>query len=262
MLAAALQHHTTHTANLVAGVPPQTRQPGSRRFSSPCCPQTQALSSTTKKQKNSSKGSTSAADAAHAGGDKGDENGRSTNTTAAPPNANIFLAWALRQSKQRKQPLREFILQSAQEAVVLGGGACKLNSNNAATATATTATTSNSNSATSAQNSAVGGDADDTIGLQDVLSVLTSSSSASASPTAASPASQQQQVPEQQQQQPNKAQPFQPHNGYVSGPPKPHCHEARVAAADGIQALRRTRDGELGELLFVVCGLYCVLVVG
>jgi hypothetical protein len=65
--------------------------------------------------------------------------------------------------------------------------------------------------------------------------------------------------PKQQQQQQQQGEtsadgvsvpvlpPFQPYDGYVHGPPKPHCHEARVAAADGIQALRRTRDGELGE---------------
>jgi hypothetical protein len=47
----------------------------------------------------------------------------------------------------------------------------------------------------------------------------------------------------QQKQQP---EPFAPHDGWLQGPPKPACHEARIAAADGINALRQTRDGEIG----------------
>jgi hypothetical protein len=50
---------------------------------------------------------------------------------------------------------------------------------------------------------------------------------------------------QQQQQQP---EPFVPHDGWLHGPPKPACHEARVVAADGINAMRQTRDGEIGVL--------------
>lgn len=71
----------------------------------------------------------------------------------------------------------------------------------------------------------------DVLGLQDVLSVLAC----------------EQQL--QDKQGSPVLEPFRPHDGYVKGPPKPHCHEGRVAAADGIQALRRTRDGELGECM-------------
>lgn len=42
-------------------------------------------------------------------------------------------------------------------------------------------------------------------------------------------------------------EPFLPHDGHVKGAPKPQCHKDRVAAADGINALRATRDGEIGE---------------
>lgn len=42
-------------------------------------------------------------------------------------------------------------------------------------------------------------------------------------------------------------EPFVPYNGHLRGAPKPQCHEARVAAADGINALRATRDGEIGK---------------
>jgi hypothetical protein len=75
----------------------------------------------------------------------------------------------------------------------------------------------------------------DVLGLQDVLSVLAC----------------EQQLQDKQQGSP-VLEPFRPHDGYVRGPPKPHCHDGRVAAADGIQALRRTRDGELGECMLVV----------
>jgi hypothetical protein len=83
----------------------------------------------------------------------------------------------------------------------------------------------------------------DVLGLQDVLSVLAC----------------EQQL--QDKQGSPVLEPFRPHDGYVKGPPKPHCHEGRVAAADGIQALRRTRDGELGECM-VVCEKYTSTFIG
>lgn len=42
-------------------------------------------------------------------------------------------------------------------------------------------------------------------------------------------------------------EPYLPHNGHVKGAPKPQCHADRIVAADGINALRATRDGEIGE---------------
>lgn len=42
-------------------------------------------------------------------------------------------------------------------------------------------------------------------------------------------------------------EPFKPYNGFVSGAPKPGCHDDRVWTANGINKLRATRDGEIGE---------------
>lgn len=120
-----------------------------------------------------------------------------------------FLAWAKRQSKQRNKTLQKFLVESAQLSPPTAGQAQD---------------TSCRPADPSCQHTS-----DTTLGLPDVLNVLTL---------------EQQ---EHQQQQPEALKPFEPHNGYVQGPPKPHCHEARVVAADGIQALRRTRDGELGK---------------
>jgi hypothetical protein len=37
-----------------------------------------------------------------------------------------------------------------------------------------------------------------------------------------------------------------PHDGWLSGAPKPACHARRVATADAIHQMRATRDGEIG----------------
>jgi hypothetical protein len=136
-----------------------------------------------------------------------------------PTKAASFLAWAKRQSKQRNKTLRQFLVESAQ-----------LSPSTAGLGQDKSSSPSDPPGKDLCQHSS-----DDTLGLQDVLRVLTA---------------EQQQHQQQQQQAPK---PFEPHDGYVQGAPKPHCHEARVVAADGIQALRRTRDGELGEYLRKGC---------
>ncbi len=40
--------------------------------------------------------------------------------------------------------------------------------------------------------------------------------------------------------------PFQPHDGFQLGPPKPPCHDQRILAANAINKLRATKDGEIG----------------
>eukprot|EP00775_Hariotina_reticulata_P005278 gene5278-5513_t len=52
--------------------------------------------------------------------------------------------------------------------------------------------------------------------------------------------------------------PFTPHNGWVKGAPKPHCHADRIIAADGINALRQTRDGEIEGMLRLLCKVFGV----
>jgi hypothetical protein len=64
------------------------------------------------------------------------------------------------------------------------------------------------------------------MGLEDVLAAAAAASAA-----------------EHHVQQPES---FAPHDGWLRGPPKPACHEARIVAADGINSLRQTRDGEIG----------------
>lgn len=61
-----------------------------------------------------------------------------------------------------------------------------------------------------------------------------------------------------QQQQQQQPEPFAPHNGWLLGAPRPACHEARIAAADGINALRATRDGEIGVCDVCVCVVHSV----
>eukprot|EP00878_Enallax_costatus_P022893 GHUV01024327.1.p1 GENE.GHUV01024327.1~~GHUV01024327.1.p1 ORF type:complete len:248 (+),score=74.24 GHUV01024327.1:206-949(+) len=56
-----------------------------------------------------------------------------------------------------------------------------------------------------------------------------------------------------QTQQRLPVEPFSPYLGHVRGAPKSQCHDARVEAADGINAMRQTRDGEIGA----ACGCAC-----
>jgi hypothetical protein len=78
------------------------------------------------------------------------------------------------------------------------------------------------------------------MGLEDVLAAASalaeSPASTPAAPSSNGSATEQMQQPE----------PFAPHDGWLHGPPKPACHEARIVAADGINSLRQTRDGEIG----------------
>jgi len=139
--------------------------------------------------------------------------------TVKPSRASSFLQWAKRQSQQRNKSLQEFILESAQAG---SSGSAKQQQDPAPAAPC--------------QRTSL-----ETLGLQDVLAVLTTEQQ-----------QQQDERPKREQQLSSDMllpvlEPFQPHNGYVRGPPKPHCHEARIKAADGIQALRTTRDGEIGE---------------
>jgi hypothetical protein len=78
------------------------------------------------------------------------------------------------------------------------------------------------------------------MGLEDVLAAA---SAAAGSPASSSKGFSSNGDSAEQMQQP---EPFAPHDGWLRGPPKPACHEARVVAADGINALRQTRDGEIG----------------
>lgn len=187
-----------------------------------CLPQSlQAKGRSGKSQTNSSKSATTAAQHIHA---SSTSQQTADGKTVKPSRASSFLQWAKRQSQQRNKSLQEFIVESAQAGST---GLAKQQQDPAPAAPC--------------QRTSL-----ETLGLQDVLSVLTTEQ-------------QQQQDQEKQGEKLKREQqlssdvllpvlePFQPHNGYVQGPPKPHCHEARIKAADGIQALRTTRDGEIGE---------------
>ncbi|KAI8471183.1 MAG: kinase-like domain-containing protein, partial [Monoraphidium minutum] len=62
--------------------------------------------------------------------------------------------------------------------------------------------------------------------------------------------------------------PGAPHDGWMLGPPKPACHAQRVRAADGINKMRATRDGEIEAMLRLLCAVFdtdtatCALLTG
>lgn len=136
-----------------------------------------------------------------------------------------FLAWAKRQSRQRNKSVQQFLLESAQ--LQDGSSAPAALRPGEETFRAPAGAAAQDDQHTPGQSN------DSTMALQDALAVLTHAHGL--------------QHNQQQQQASPVLAPFEPHNGYVKGAPKPHSHEERVVAADGIQALRRTRDGELGE---------------
>ncbi|GBF95008.1 hypothetical protein Rsub_07509 [Raphidocelis subcapitata] len=65
-----------------------------------------------------------------------------------------------------------------------------------------------------------------------------------------------------------KPAPAAPHDGWLLGPPKPACHEARVATADAVYLMRSTRDGEIESMLRLLCAVFgtdtasCALLTG
>ncbi|WIA42087.1 hypothetical protein OEZ86_009363 [Tetradesmus obliquus] len=134
-----------------------------------------------------------------------------------------FLSWAKQQSASRRMSVEQFMQQHC-------GGSCKLDLDSADFGA---------------------------MGLADVLAAAAPAAAPASSPpnfhsSAAGLAKAQQR---QQQQQ---LEPFAPHDGWLSGPPKPACHEARVVAADGINALRQTRDGEIEGMLRLLCTVFNV----
>lgn len=133
-----------------------------------------------------------------------------------------FVAWATRQSKQRQQSLTQFVaasISSSTTDAAAPSSACPSTVASLAPSSesAGVAPSSCSSSAHSTPLSSP------VMTLDDVLAAVGASVPAAPLP------------------------PFQPHDGHALGAPKPHCHEARVAAANGIHALRATRDGEIGE---------------
>jgi hypothetical protein len=197
-----------------------------------------------KGQRNGTRPSASSADHAN-GRDQPASNGSTAAAATAKPGGSgkAFLAWAKRQSRQRNTSLQQFLLDSAQLQEDASAAAALLPGQETFRAPVSTAAAAaqDTQHTVPAQSSA-----DSSMALQDALAVL-----ASAHKGPQDNHHHQQYNHQQQQQEegqgPAVLAPFQPHNGYVKGAPKPHSHAERVVAADGIQALRRTRDGELGE---------------
>lgn len=181
-------------------------------------PQTQGLRPSTRPAASSN--------ADHANGLDQQQTSASNGSTAdaRPSGGKAFLAWAKRQSRQRNKSVQQFLLESAQLQEGSSSAAALRPGEETFRAPAGAAAQADNQQAPAQQS-------DSTMTLQDALALLSSGA----------------QGPQDKQQQQQASPVLAPHNGYVKGAPKPHSHAERVVAADGIQALRRTRDGELGE---------------